>query len=265
MRKIIGIALLLTLSVTGIVMAQDDDETAFTASGWLWTDLDDDASDEGAETFVVFLSPDDGATLIEVARGADVVYTLSDDGLYSGATLVPAAVDFAATLEVIDEDTRQVMSVTRTGALTFETNLQYDRSDVAFGVWVEGERDLMEYTMFAECLGREDGSPPSAFATPDPILPIAIDDEAGTLTIGGDLVLSGGGGVYERVDEAPFGQFTQVITQTATVSDDSIAFTYHAIADGRDDCEVRYETTFVPFDADYEALLERGDMLGDDA
>jgi hypothetical protein len=47
----------------------------------------------------------------------------------------------------------------------------------------------------------------------------------------------------------------QVITETITVSDDSIAYNYHAIADERDDCEMIYEAALVPFDGDFESLL----------
>ena len=176
--------------------------------------------------------------------------------------MIPTDVyDFEATLEIIDEDTRQVASVTTSGAMTFESNLLFERSDLEFGVWVEGERNLSEYSMFAECMGRVGVEPPGAFAEPDPILPIRVDDEAGTLTIG-NTMLTGEGGEYELVEEGEFGQFTQVITQKASVSEDAITFTYHAVADERDDCELHYETTFTPFDGDYEALMARAAELG---
>jgi hypothetical protein len=114
--------------------------------------------------------------------------------------------------------------------------------------------------MFADCMGRTGVEPPGAFANPDPILPIRIDDEAGQLYIG-DTVLTGGDGTYERTEEGEFGQFTQVITQTAVVSEGNISFSYYAVADGRDDCELRYDTTFVPFDGDYDALFAGAEAL----
>jgi hypothetical protein len=266
MKYFVLILMLVFAVGASCLMAQEatevPSESGVTAEAWLVTDLDEEESEDAVARYVVFLTLDDGDTLIEVAAGEDVIYTKGEDGLYSGAPLIPTdRYEFEATLEVVDDDTYQVASAIKTGSLTFESNLLFERSDLEFGVWVEGERNLTEYSMFAECMGRVGVEPPGAFAEPDPILLIRVDDEAGTLTIG-NTVLAGGGGAYELVEEGEFGQFTQVVTQTASVSEASIAFTYHAIADERDDCELHYETTFTPFDGDFEALMARAEELG---
>ena len=204
----------------------------------------------------LFLSPDDGATLIEVTRGEDLLYTQLADNSYSVVPLFPTAdYQYIGTLAILDADTRELNATTTTGTFSFDSHLKFERTDLDYTVWMETERTVSEYSMFQECMGRTDVTPPAAWTTPDPLVPIRVDDEAGTLYIGSDAY-TGGGGSYQRVTDAAFGQFQQVITETVTMTaDNAITFEFHAIADERDDCEMIYEATLVPFDGDYAALM----------
>jgi hypothetical protein len=246
--------LILSLSLALAAHAQTDEEAPdgiITAEAWQFTDLDDDTAEPG---MVLFLTLDEGDTLIEVAAGEDLIYTRVDDQSYSVAPLIPTdAYEYEGTLTVVDADTRQLAAVTTTGSFTFESNLEFTRTDLTYEVWSETERTVSEYSLFQECMGRTNVTPGEAWTTPDPLVPIRVDDEA--LYIG-SKAYPGGGGSYELVSEAQFGQFPEVITETITVAEDAITYNYHAIADERDDCEMIYEAALVPFDGDYEALLE---------
>lgn len=238
------------------------DSLELVASAWEVSTLEEAATDEPPQD-VIFLELDDGETLIEVTDGPDIVYTRTDDTTYAGSLLVPTdSYGFEATLTLIDDDTREITSATETSYSTYESNFRYVRTDREYGVWVEGERTLEEYSLFAECLGRTDVSPPDAWVTPDPILPIALQDDEAVLLLG-DTELSGTGGTYIYEEAGTFGQFPAVTTQTATVADNVITFDYYRIADERDDCELRYTTTYYPFNGDYELLFSRADSLSD--
>ncbi len=230
-----------------------------TVSGWITTEADEDAPEE--PVYTVFLDLDDGETILVIGTGADIVYTRQTDGTYAGAPLVPSdAYDLESVLEIIDEDTRQTNSITTTTAFTSERSLLYSRSDTEFSIWVEGDRSLTEYSMFAECLGLTSATPPGVFATADPIVPVRIDEDAGLLWIGRWQLV--GSGTYTREIEEPFSQFTRVTTEIANVSDGMIDYSYHSIAGERDDCELRYTSVYTPFDGDLGALLARGVELG---
>lgn len=230
-----------------------------------WQVVNTDAEDDLESRYVVFIPLEDGS-ILEVAGGADVVWFPSEDseGVYTGQSLIPLQdVDTQATLTLVDDETRSVTSVTKTGALTLESEIQYVRSDLRFEVWVEQSRDLSEYTLFGPCLGVELRDSPRTFSRVDPILPVLLDEDTGTLILG-LTTLTGDGGTYERVSESPFGAFTQVISQTAIVDASTIALSYHAIADNRDDCEVVYVSVFVPFDGDFETLFEAAAELAEE-
>lgn len=252
------------LSLTGPLAAQEATPEAsadglITVSGWITTEADEDAPDD--PVYTIFLDLADGETILEIGTGADVVYTRQADGTYSGAPLVPTdAYTLEATLEIVDDETRQSNSTLSSTAFTSETSRMYTRSDAAFSIWVEGDRTLTEYSLFAECLGLTSATPPRTFATADPIVPVRIDEEAGLLWIG-DWELTGSG-TYTRETEEPFGQFNRVTTEVAVVDPGAIQFSYHAIADERDDCELRYTSIYTPFDGDLEALLGRAIELG---
>ena len=253
------ILIILVLLIVGSVFAQDDVMPQHIVSAWEQINLDPLLENDNEPFYVAFLQID-ADTLLEVARGADVVYTRNEDGTYSGATLLPVPYEFSSTLTIIDEDTYEVFSSVTSGTFTSETDLRYERQDFNLSVWVEPERDLQEFSLFQECMGRVDVSPPTAFSDPDPILPIVFDDELGVMRLG-DTLLIGGGDAYELEEERPFGQFMQIIVQSAMVSEDVIDFEYNSIADGRDDCELRYQTQYILFDMDYEALYTRVDAM----
>jgi len=240
-------------AATETIIAQDDDMPDNLYSAWTVTDLLAEDGDEPIENLVAFLHIDE-ETILEVWTGADVIYTLQDDGTYSGANLLPVGYDFSATLTIIDEDTYETFSEISSGTFTTETNLLYERTEIEIGVWIEPERDLQEFSLFGDCMGRVDVSPPLAFSQPDPILTILIDEDAGELVLGENVLT--GSGTYELEEEDTFGQFARVTTQTAVVSEDAIDFSFYSIADSRDDCELIYETQFLPFDGDYEDFFD---------
>ncbi|GEM_PF-3485821 len=251
----------LTTGIAGMtVNAQGDSPDAPPMTVNLWLEVDPEVVEGDTSADGTLLLEVDEDTLLAVVGGADVVYTRDTGDVYVGTPLIDLGIDSEATLTFVDEDTVETTAVTRTGTLTLESSRTLARSELSAQVWIESERDLEEYSMFAECMGRTAVSPPGAFARPDAILPVRVDDDAGELLLG-NVLLTGGGGAYERVTESPFGTFTQVITQTATVSDSQIMLTYYAVADERDDCEVRYTSVFIPFDGDFDALFARADEL----
>ena len=250
------LVLTLLLSSVSMVIAQDegDDELEGVIAP-LWLAADSNADADAEPRYVAFFFLDDD-TIIEAGFGADVIYTPSDDGTYNGAPLVPAGFEFSATLEIVDDQTITVASTTSSGVFSTEANITYTLTDLEAGIWIENPREVLEFSKFGECMGRIDASPPGAFTDSDPIVPIVIDEEAGEFWVG-PHILTGGDGSYELEVEGMFGQFADVTTRTATVDADGIAFRYHSIADGRDDCEMTYESTYSRFDGDFEALFMR--------
>lgn len=262
-KLLVIIAVLLTIPAALLNAQEETPEPGsgglITVSGWITTEADEEAPEEPVYTVLVEL--EDGAAILEVGTGADVVYTRQDDGTYAGAPLVPTdSYELEASLAIVDENTRQINSITTSRAFTSERSLLLERSDVNFSIWVEGDRNLTEFSMFAECMGLMDAIPPRIFAVADPIVPVRLDEDAGILWIGWWQLE--GSGTYTREIEEPFGQFTRVTTETAIVSDDLIQYSYHSIGDGRDDCEVSYTSEYTPFDGDLDTLLMRAVELG---
>jgi len=253
--------LLMLLIAPGLLLAQtDDDETEDTGvTVPLWLATEADAEDDAAPRYVAFFFLDDG-TIMEAGFGADVVYTPSDDGTHGGAPLVPSGFEFSATLELVDDETIVVTWETTSGIFSTESHITYTVTDLEAGIWIENPREVIEFSKFAECMGRLDAQPPGAFTDSDPILPLVIDEEAGELWRG-PHILTGGGGSYALETVGEFGDLADITTQTATVADDTITFRYHSIAGERDDCEMIYESTYSRFDGDFDALFSRVDEL----
>lgn len=258
MRTLSLLIIIVILCLTStLIMSQDTDDEereAVTATLWFAKEEDSDADDE--PRYVAFLFMNDSETIVEAGFGADVLYHLGDDGLYSGQMLVPSAFEFTATLEIIDDETIQVSSETTSGTFTTASDITYTLTEIEANIWIENPREIIEFSKFGECMGRDLPDPPGAFADADPILPIIIDDEVGELRLGPHVLL-GGGDAYELEVEGQFGQFPDVTTRTAIVGDESIDFSYYSIADGRDDCEMIYESSYVLYDGDFEAMMEQ--------
>lgn len=266
MYKKICLFIIVLVGVMGVgwVGAQDDDELELPITAVAWQRIDSNAPPDfdGEPAYVVFLESDDGATLYEIEAGVDTIYTRNTDGSYSAAPLMPTdAYELTATLVNVNDDTRRVHALLNYGNFASERNLDYLRTEIVYELWVEQERELTEYSMFGECLGLVDATPPRTYARPDPIVPIRFDEEEGTLYLG-NLMLSGGPVTYMREEEDTFGIFGRVTTETAIVSEGRIEWTFHSIADERDDCELRFNATYVYFDGDYAALMERAISLG---
>ncbi|MCI0711408.1 MAG: hypothetical protein L0154_14740 [Chloroflexi bacterium] len=268
MRRILIGVIALCLLVVPAVVAQDDEPPAFETSTWQVIFLDENGDPEPVEDedalpeIVVFITLDDGETLIEVWSGVDVIYTLGDDGLYSGATIIEESYTFAATLEILDENTMHAESMSLYGTQEFSSSLLYERlEDVEATVYTESERDIIEYTQFAECLGRVGVEVGRAWTLPELLVPVQVGEDS-IIFAGKEFVDVGG--AYEIVWTQEFGQFENEITETFTpLDEDTLAYRYHATAGGRDDCEMIYESTFIPFDGDFEALFAHAESLAD--
>lgn len=266
-KPLVVLLLLIAVLDVGIVTAQDDDDAPETVTAALWerVNLEAEPDAEAVPVYVVFLASDDATTLLEVAYGADVLWTRQGDGTYSGTSLVPTdAYEFTATLEVVDADTMQAMSLLNYGNFASELHLEFRRSDFEAEVWVEARRDLTEYTLFGPCLGLESTSPPGAYANPDPIVAVWLDEDAGELVIGENVYL-GGGGTFSRETLGTFGTFEQVTTETVLVSEGQLDLDFYSVAGERDDCELRFTSTYIPYDGDMAALMERAAAIGADA
>ncbi len=256
----------LCLVVVGVPMttwAQDDDGKDLpTYTAWQVTRLDEDGNPEEAldpeapGNTIAVLNLDEGDTLLIVWAGPDIIYELQDDGTYSGHELVDSPTyEFSGTLEIIDEDTMSSYSVTETERFTFETTIIYNRTDAELVVFTELDRTVIEYTQFTDCLGAS-GEVGRAWVTPDLLVPFQIGESS---LIWNEQVFTGGGGSYMSERTQPFASFENIITQTFTGTVEGFDYEYHAIANERDDCEMIYESSYVPFDQDFEALYSRAD------
>lgn len=252
---IIGLVLLLLLSAASVFAQEATPETdASRLRGTIWLRTDPERPDDEPAP-VLFITIDEDGTLIEVEDGLDVLYTPIDETSYSGAMLIPTDLfTFEAALTLMDEERREVVSTTTTSFSHSTRTLIYLRGEQEFEVWSEVERTVIEYSLFQECMGVSNLRLGSTWTATDPLLPLRLDEESGSLVIG-RRTFAGADGSFERVQEAPFGQFTQVITETATLSDAELLLRYHAITDERDDCEMIYEARYAPFDGDYAALF----------
>lgn len=265
MRKMLFAVICLALLGVPTVMAQDDESPALETSAWQVSLFDEEGEprvvDEAAlPEVIVFLSLDDGETLIAVWSGPDVIYTLEDDGTYSGTTLIDESYEFTAMIEVVDENTMEGKSVSVYGSREYMTSLLYERlEDVEAVIYTESERDIIEFTQFGECLGRTDATVGRAWSVPELLVPFQIGEDS-LIFARREFVDTGGS--FESVQTTEFGTFENVITETFTpMADNSFEYRYHAIAGARDDCEMIYESTFMPFDGDIEPLFERADAL----
>ena len=267
MKQITLLSVLLMLVSPLIAVAQDDDDEILSYSVWVVTDVDAEVDavedDSVLPNEVVVISLDDGETLLIIWAGSDIIYTRQDDGTYSGAELVAGGgYEFEATLEIIDDNTMQSDSVVQTGSFTSETTLRYalvEDEDIAAQLYVEGEREIVEFSQFQECLGRTDVTVGRAWTRSDLLVPMRFTDDG---LIWNEMVFEGGGGVYinERTEE--FSSFENLITQTFTATGEgNFDYNSHAIADGRDDCEMIYNSSYAPFDGDFEAIFAMAEEL----
>ena len=252
-----------------VLNAQEDPDGFYEVPLWNVIELEDGEPVEPEEDVlprtVAFLSLDDGETLIAVWAGVDIVYTLTEDGTYMGATLIPEPYEYEATLEIIDEATMQSASTLNTGAFTSESAYRYELQEDApvARIYTEGERTIEEYSQFQECMGRTNVEPGSAWTTPDLLVPLIIDPESSTILWDQRTFAEGAGGL-ENVETTEFGTLENVTTRTLTSGgDESFAFRYAAIAGERDDCEMIYESNLTPFDGDFETLFARAEELGE--
>ena len=248
-------------SVPFASLAQDDDDTGMpTYTAWQVTRLDEAGNPEepldpdAPANKVAILELDEGNTLLFVWAGPDIIYALQNDGTYSGSLLVPSPTyTFTATLEMVDEDTMTSYSVTDTGRFTSETTIVYERTEVEIVIFTELDRTIVEYSQYAECLGRV-GDVGRAWTTSDLLVPFQIGEDT---LIWSQEVFTGDGATFINEKTQPLGAFENIITQTFIGNAEGFDFSYYAIADGRDDCEMIYESSYVPFDEDFTTLFER--------
>jgi hypothetical protein len=254
-------------------LAQDDEPT-YDISVWHVIAFGEDGlpiepeDNENLLTEVLFITLDEGATLVAVWVGGDVIYTLDEKtGLYTGRVLIPGDFQFVGTLEVLDQDTMQSIYIQ-----TFDNQppealyLQYKRiENENYTLYVELDRTVEEYSLFKECFGitMYADKPPSGISTPDLLVPLEIDTEANILVLGTREFLPKED-VYQYTDISSFGSEESVTTETLLPQEDaSFAYLYHYISGNRDNCEVTYSSTFIPFDGNFEALFARAEELAE--
>lgn len=245
----------------------DDPDPAYRVQAWLATYTDEDGAalldpDTGEEvtTYAAFLEYDDG--LIAVLPGADIIYTLAEEG-YTGHFLVADPdISVSSSLEIVDEDTRLEVRSTDMFGIEQLSYISYMRTDEEVEIWSESTRDFIETTMLGTCLGKTTVNLSFGWAAPDILMPIYFADD-GTVLMDYRIYT---GGENEDISTRTVGETTTttVVTRSIEVAPSSIAFRLHGIIDGRDDCEMIYESTFTPFDEVYDNLFERSQEIANE-
>lgn len=270
MMKLIAILVLLVVLLPIAVLAQDDEPT-YTVSVWLATEVDEDGNPveadptietlgDGLPLYVGFIQDEATGLLLGVWNGPDIVYTPTGPGTYLANLLVVSSIyEYSGTLDVIDADTMMSTSTVTYAFGESESIYLYERvEDESFALYTEQNRDVIEWTQFQECLGREGGDPPGTFTTPDLLVMLSVGE---TELVWNQSVYAGDGTTFSRNSTLPFGELDEVIDETFSANGDALDYSYYSIAGGRDDCELRYSSEFVPFAGDLLALFAAADEL----
>jgi len=259
---------LLLAAPIGYIAAQTEElEPRYRATIWIARSTDEDGEVytdsetgeplEGTET--AFLEYEDG--LIIVWPGPDYVFTGNPDDGFTGSFLV-ADPDITVTSELtfVDEDTRfEVRSAELFGMEQVEYFV-YTRTDEEIEIWSESERNFTETTLLFECFDRDPAPLSFGWTAPDILMPIRFYND-GTIVMDYREYV---GGEHRDIEEPDSNGNVTVVTRTLDVGTDSIGFRLHGIMNGRDDCEMIYESTFTPFDGDFDALFARAEEIGEE-
>jgi hypothetical protein len=278
-RKVIGLWASVYLVTVCLMMAlpvwaQDDAPEGVPLAGdWLEIVVESDASDcfggggestssdeevEAEDVIVTFGVYDDGETMLGVRGLEDFLYTRSADGTYEGSFLaiLSEGYEYHATLTVESPTEMSVVSETVIFDCTASATVRYERLEGDGGqLWTETAREVTNHSFFDECLDVTLISLPVWVRLPDFLVAVRFDEDNGLAYYNG-AEYEGGGGSFTRVEDTSDDPYLPtVVTYTLeVVGDDALVHSMASIAYEREDCQIAYTGTLVPFDGDIEAL-----------
>jgi hypothetical protein len=218
------------------------------------------SGDEDSEPVrLTFWVSEDGSQMVGVQHLEDLYFVQTDSGEYTGGYLytMSEGYEYTSTLTVISPtEMREEAEITIFDCSRTSTR-RYERADDGDSqIWMETVREVENDSLLGPCLGRELVRRPPWLEYPDFLITVTIDEEAGTALID-DREYEGGGGEFVNIqDDTDDEYLPQLTTRTFTMtSDDTATFRLHAIANGRDDCQIIYTGALVLFDGDLDTLL----------
>jgi hypothetical protein len=204
---------------------------------------------------VLFLDIDENTT-IEVWNGPDLVYQRAGGaGPFTGTALLPPPYDsFEATLDILDATTRASTSIGTGGVMTYESSYQYLLTDEEYVLVTEINRRVLDYSMLSTCIGFDVTVPGRTWITPDPLIPLRLDNETGTLYLGNKGYT--GSGFYTEITTEPTPTGSLETIFSIAITGDQVAYIrYESTLDGRADCRIVYESMLIPYNGDLATLF----------
>jgi hypothetical protein len=225
---------------------------------------DDTTSDDSAEevevpeVIVTFGVYNDGETLLGVRGLEDFLYVRSADGTYEGSFLVilSEGYEYHATLTVVSPTEMLVEAETVIFDCTTTATVRYERLEGdGSQLWTETSREVLDASFFGDCLGRTIISLPVWVRLPDFIVAVKFDEANGLAYYNGDEY-EGGGGSFTRIEDTSDDPYLPtVVTYTLEAAgDDALVHSMSSIMYEREDCQIAYTGTLIPFDGDLDAL-----------
>jgi hypothetical protein len=267
--KITGLCAAILLALVLPVSAQDDlplaghwREIAVESDGsdcfGAESTTDETSTEEAEDIIVTFGVYDDGDTLVGVRGLEDFLFTRSDDGTYEGSFLaiLSDGYEYHSTLTVESPTEMTSVSETIVFECTITSTVRYERLEGdGSQLWTETAREVLNTSLLGECLGRTLITPPVWVTMPDFMVAVRVDEAAGTAYFNGDEYV-GSGGSFARVEDTSDDPYLPTV-ETYTleiISDEALTHSLASISYEREDCQIAYSGTFVPFDGDFEAL-----------
>lgn len=254
------------------VLSQDDEPT-YTVSVWLVTFVDEAGEpleeapredgrvkypEDALPLYVGFIQ--DNATGILISD-FDTVYTPTGEGTYAATLLVETRyLDYSGSLTVIDENTMLATDIYSNSVRDVFVYFLLERVDEPYTIYRERERELTEYSQFAACLGQWNAEPPPIYLQLDPLVLIRAN---ATELEWNQTLYQRTDDTYSRESTMSQGRFKLRITEVFRFTGPTLTYTYHAIADERDDCELIYVSYFTPFEGDFAELFAAAEALSD--
>ena len=223
------------------------------------TALTDPDTGEAIGIDTAFLEYEGG--LIAVWPGNDFVFSEDEDGILTGTFLLTDPdIVASSVLTIIDEDTRSEVRTLRLFGTEQTNYITYSRSADEIEIWTESARNFLEDSMLSTCMGRPSVTLSFGYTAPDLLMPFRFNDD-GSVLMDGRLYV---GGEHEDVSTREFaGTSTTTVTiRSLDTGGSSIGFGMESTTDGRDDCQLIYESSFSPFDSDFIALLANAETIG---
>lgn len=205
------------------------------------------------------IAADDGNFLL-IQAGADYRFAPSETDSAYIVSLIDSQdlFTFEGTMEIISlEEFVLIGTLAYDPACTYTGTYRYslvEASEVL--VWSETERVFSDISFFNECLDTFNTEPAPGWAAPD-LLAVITETETGLEIDGVPFLGSAGEYVYEEREETFTGIYYDRITLLGTIEAELFDVNHFYQLDERTDCQVEYDSEYVPFDGDVEALIER--------